>query len=133
MGSSLKVGVAKAKELAIQYKKPIIPINHLEGHALVVRMNRTDEIKFPFLVVLVSGGHTQILICKEVGDYLLLGGTLDDSLGEAFDKVARSLGFSFSEGGKSIESLALKGKIVYDFPIAMLHTKNCDLSFAGCQ
>jgi N6-L-threonylcarbamoyladenine synthase len=131
LASCLRVGLQKAKELAIQWKKPIIPINHLEGHALVARMNRAEPIEFPFLLVLVSGGHSQILICKGVGEYLLLGGTVDDSLGEAFDKVARTLGFSFTEGGKSIETLALKGKIVYDLPIGMLKSKNCDLSFAG--
>lgn len=113
LGGSLRVGVQAAKELALEYNIPLIPVHHLEGHALVVRMLNNSiqqhnplnqfpvnekEVNFPFLLILVSGGHTQLLLCRGIGDYLQLGGTLDDSLGEAYDKVARLLGIPFAEG-----------------------------------
>lgn len=96
--ASLGVGVEKAKKIALENQIPFIPINHLEGHSLVVRMNKESRIDFPYLVLLLSGGHSQILVCKNVGDYVQLGGTLDDSLGECFDKVARILGLTVKEG-----------------------------------
>lgn len=130
----LRVGVNKAKELYKEYKIPIIPINHLEGHALVVRMDQKNSISFPFLVLLISGGHSQILLCRNVGDYLQLGGTLDDSLGESFDKVARLLGIDFSVGGKGLEEIAQKGDPdSFTFTIPLQKYKNCDFSFSGLK
>lgn len=98
--AALRVGIKKAKELCLRHKLPLIPVNHLEGHALVFRIQQKKENRtpFPFLVLLLSGGHSQLLICKNVGDYMHLGGTIDDSLGEAYDKVARLLGLSVLEG-----------------------------------
>ena len=87
----LLIGSNYAKTLSLAYKKPFIAVNHLQGHILVTRMNR--EISFPFLCLLVSGGHTQILIAKKYNDFQILGETLDDALGEAFDKVAKLLGY----------------------------------------
>jgi N6-L-threonylcarbamoyladenine synthase len=100
------VGLMAAKTLASVYKKPFIAVNHLEGHALTARL--TSEVEFPYLLLLVSGGHCQILIAKGVGDYLKLGETMDDALGEAFDKVAQMLGLPYP-GGPQIEKSALVG------------------------
>ena len=84
-------------------KKPLIGINHLEGHALTIRM--IQKISFPYLLLLVTGGHTQLLIVKGVGDYERLGTTIDDALGEAYDKTAKSLNLGYP-GGPIIEKLA---------------------------
>lgn len=83
----------------------------MEGHALVARMS--NDVKFPFLALLVSGGHTMLLVCRGVGSYIQLGTTLDDPLGEAYDKIARLLGLEWhGGGGKALEALALKGQKV---------------------
>jgi N6-L-threonylcarbamoyladenine synthase len=114
----------------------LISVNHLEGHALMPRMvtNIGDQKPdFPFLLLLVSGGHSQLLLCKGIGDYVQLGGTLDDSLGEVFDKVARLLGNQDDlHGGPFIEHLAKLGDPTsVPFSISMQHRKNCDFSFSG--
>lgn len=100
------VGLMTAKALASVHKKPLIAINHLEAHALTIRL--VSDIEFPFLLLLVSGGHCQILLAKAVGDYKKIGETIDDALGEAFDKVAQMLGLPYP-GGPSIEKIALSG------------------------
>lgn len=125
------VGVMTAKAIASVHKKPFIAVNHLEGHALTVRL--TSDIAFPYLMLLVSGGHCQFLIVHGVGDYTLLGGTVDDALGEAFDKVAKMLGLP-QPGGPSVEKLARQGnEYAYNFPIPMKGRDGCDLSFSGLK
>jgi N6-L-threonylcarbamoyladenine synthase len=100
------VGLMAAKTLASVYKKPFIAINHLEAHALTVRL--TNQVEFPYLLLLVSGGHCQILLAKGIGDYEKIGETIDDALGEAFDKVAQMLGLPYP-GGPQIEKIAALG------------------------
>ncbi len=100
------VGMSAAKTLASIYKKPFLAINHLEGHALTARL--TNDVKFPYLLLLISGGHCQILIARGLGDYEKIGETIDDALGEAFDKVAQMLGLPYP-GGPAVEKLAREG------------------------
>ncbi|EGC32384.1 hypothetical protein DICPUDRAFT_155627 [Dictyostelium purpureum] len=142
----LKVGAEKAVSISKKYNIPIFSVNHLEGHSLVVRMENKSKPEFPFLILLVSGGHSQILICKGVGEYQLIGNTLDESVGEALDKAARSLGCEFGEvnngeniitnihGGQAIEILAKKGDPNnYPLTLPLLASKNCDFSFSGLR
>jgi N6-L-threonylcarbamoyladenine synthase len=125
------VGVMYAKAISASLNKPIIAINHLEGHALTVRL--TDNVEYPFLLLLVSGGHTQFLIVKEVGEYIKLGTTLDDALGEAFDKAAKMLGLGYP-GGAIIEKKAKKGNPgAFNFPKPLCKVKNCNFSFSGLK
>ena len=100
------VGVMAAKSLALALNKPFIAVNHLEGHALAARL--TSDVEYPYLLLLVSGGHCQILIVKGVGDFERLGTTIDDAAGEAFDKVAKMLGLGYP-GGPMIEKMAALG------------------------
>lgn len=100
------VGLTTAKALALVSGKPFIAINHLEGHALTPRL--TDNIPFPYLLLLVSGGHTQLVAVRGVGDYVRLGTTIDDAIGEAFDKTAKMLGLPYP-GGPEVEKQALRG------------------------
>lgn len=125
------VGVMTAKAIASVHQKPFIAVNHLEGHALTVRL--TNNIPFPYLMLLVSGGHCQFLVVHDVGKYTLLGGTVDDALGEAFDKVAKMLGLP-QPGGPNVEKLAKTGNAnAYHFPIPMKGRAGCDLSFSGLK
>ena len=96
------VGLMTGKGLALAARKPFIAVNHLEAHALTARL--TDNVAFPYLMLLASGGHTQILAVKGVGDYERLGTTMDDAIGEAFDKTAKLLGLPYP-GGPAIEGL----------------------------
>jgi N6-L-threonylcarbamoyladenine synthase len=100
------VGTMTGKTIASVLKKPFIAVNHLEGHALTARL--THAVEFPYLLLLVSGGHCQILAVEGVGKYHKLGGTLDDALGEAFDKTAKMLGLGYP-GGPAVEAQAKKG------------------------
>ncbi|MFZ9470169.1 MAG: tRNA (adenosine(37)-N6)-threonylcarbamoyltransferase complex transferase subunit TsaD [Rickettsiales bacterium] len=123
----LIVGLTCAKALSAINQKPFLAINHLEGHALTVRL--TDNIEFPFLLLLVSGGHSQILITKDLGSYIKIGETIDDSFGEAFDKVAQMLGLEYP-GGPKIEKLAMNGdELKYKFPRPLIDSKNHDHLF----
>lgn len=127
----LIVGTMMAKAIAHVAQKPFIAVNHLEAHALVIRL--LHEVKFPFLVLLISGGHCQFLIAQDVGKYIKLGKTLDDSLGEAFDKVAKTLGLSYP-GGPLIEKLAKKGNGArFKLPRAMIKRSGCNFSFSGIK
>jgi len=103
----LIVGAISGKTLSSIFHKPFIPINHLEGHILIPRIIY-DDIQFPFLTLLISGGHSQILLTKGIGNYVKIGDTIDDSLGECFDKVAQMLGLEYP-GGPKIERLARYG------------------------
>ncbi len=125
------VGVMTAKAIASVANKPFIAVNHLEGHALTVRL--THDVAFPFLLLLVSGGHCQFLAVEGVGKYKKLGGTVDDALGEAFDKTAKMLGLGLP-GGPAVEKLARGGnERAYDFPVPMKGREGCDFSFSGLK
>lgn len=125
------VGVMFAKAIASVMKKPLIGVNHLEGHALSVRLS--VDIEFPYLILLASGGHCQFLLAEGVGRYKKLGGTIDDAMGEAFDKVAKLLNLGFP-GGPAVEKAALSGNSKrFDFPKPLCDRKGCDFSFSGLK
>jgi len=125
------VGVMIAKAIAAAQKIPFIAVNHLEGHALTGRL--TDDVPFPFLLLLISGGHCQFLEVTGVGQYRLLGATIDDAVGEAFDKVARIFGLSYP-GGPALENLARSGNGKrFDLPRPLKGRPGCDLSFSGLK
>jgi N6-L-threonylcarbamoyladenine synthase len=125
------VGLTTAKALALAAKKPFVAVNHLEAHALTARM--TDAVAFPYLLLLASGGHTQLLAVNGVGDYTRLGTTLDDAIGEAFDKVAKMLGLPYP-GGPQVEREALKGDAArFDLPRPMLGRPGADFSLSGLK
>ncbi len=127
----LLVGSTVAKSMAAGSNKPFYPINHLEGHALSVQIN--NEVSFPFILLLITGGHTQLYLVKKIGSYDLLGTTIDDSVGECFDKVAKMLGMPYP-GGKHIEQKAERGiKDKYNFPRPLLKNKSFDFSFSGLK
>lgn len=130
----LRVGCNRARELAMQYEKPFVGIHHLEAHILMARFENPD-LEFPFLSLLVSGGHCQILKCLGIGRYSVIGGTLDDSLGEAFDKTARLLGLPVGGGGgPAVEALAKEGnRTAVPLTIPLLQRKDCDFSYAGLK
>jgi N6-L-threonylcarbamoyladenine synthase len=125
------VGVIAAKAYASVLRKPLYGINHLEGHALTARL--THDVQFPYLLMLMSGGHCQIFIVEAVGSYHLLGGTLDDALGEAFDKTAKMMGLPYP-GGPHIERIAAQGNPHrFDFPRPLTQRAGCDFSFSGLK
>jgi len=125
------VGLMTAKSIATVADIPLIGVNHLEGHALTVRM--TDKIEFPYLLLLVSGGHSQILVVEGVGKFRRLGTTIDDAVGEAFDKTAKMLGLGFP-GGPAVEKAALAGDAKrFDLPRPMKGRPGCDFSFSGLK
>jgi len=125
------VGLSFAKGFALARNLPLIPVNHLEGHALSARL--TEDVRFPFLLLLVSGGHCQLLSVKDVGDYERLGTTIDDAAGEAFDKIAKVLGLGYP-GGPALEACARMGDATrFTLPRALLGRKDCDFSFSGLK
>lgn len=125
------VGLSFAKGYALATGKPLIGVNHLEGHALSVRL--THDVPFPFLLLLVSGGHCQLLSVRGVGDYERLGTTIDDAAGEAFDKIAKVLGLGYP-GGPALEACAKAGDATrFTLPRALLGRKDCDFSFSGLK
>ncbi|MGM0743287.1 MAG: tRNA (adenosine(37)-N6)-threonylcarbamoyltransferase complex transferase subunit TsaD [Pseudomonadota bacterium] len=124
-------GVMCAKGIAAGASLPLIGVNHLAGHALTPRL--TDGIAYPYLMLLVSGGHCQFLIVRGCGDFSRLGGTIDDAPGEAFDKTARLLGLA-QPGGPSVEREALQGDPKrFRFPRPLLDRPGCDMSFSGLK
>lgn len=128
----LIVGANMAKSLAFALNKPFVGVNHLEAHSLMP-MFFNPELKFPYLLLLASGGHTQILIVKDVGNYELLGSTIDDACGECFDKTAKMLGWEYM-GGKDIEEFAKHGNPkAFDFPRPMIYSKDLNFSFSGLK
>lgn len=132
LAGALLVGASVAQALAWSHRLPAIPIHHLEGH-LLSPMLAEPVPEFPFVALLVSGGHTQLMSVKAVGDYELLGETLDDAAGEAFDKTAKLLGLPYP-GGPHLAKLALKGKAgVYDLPRPLKHSADLDFSFSGLK
>ncbi len=127
----LTVGLNFGKTIAASLNKPFIAVNHLEGHALSPRLNA--HLKFPYLLLLISGGHTQYLSVEGLGKYKRLGTTIDDALGEAYDKTAKIIGIEFP-GGPKIEKYAEKGdKNRFILPKPILNRGGCNLSFAGLK
>ena len=127
----LTVGLNIGKSIAAFSSKPFIGVNHLEGHALSPGLEK--KIKFPYLLLLISGGHTQFLIVKDVNEYEQLGTTIDDALGEAFDKTAKMLDLGYP-GGPSVEKFAKLGdKKYFKLPEPIINKAGCNLSFAGLK
>src|SRR5580704_2412361 len=127
----LIVGTMAAKGIAWAAKKPFVAVNHLEAHALTARLS--DRIEFPYLLLLVSGGHSQLLVCAGVGEYRQLGTTLDDAAGEAFDKSAKLLGLA-QPGGPAIERAARSGNPRrFALPRPLKGRDGCDFSFSGLK
>ena len=127
----LSVGLSFGKAMASSLGKPFIAVNHLEGHALSPKLN--SELEYPYLLLLISGGHTQFLSVAGLGKYKRLGTTIDDAVGEAFDKTAKLIGIEFP-GGPQIEVYAKKGDPnKYLLPKPIFHKGGCNLSFAGLK
>ena len=127
----LSVGLSFGKAFASAMNKPFIAVNHLEGHALSPKLN--SNLNYPYLLLLISGGHSQYLNVQNIGKYKRLGTTIDDALGEAFDKTAKLLGIEFP-GGPQVEILAEKGDSnKYDLPKPIYNKGGCNLSFAGLK
>jgi N6-L-threonylcarbamoyladenine synthase len=125
------VGVTLAKALALAHDRPFVAVNHLEGHALTCRL--TDDVAFPYLLLLVSGGHCQLLAVEGVGRYARLGATIDDAAGEAFDKVAKMLGLGFP-GGPAVEAAAAGGDPArFALPRPLVGRPGADFSFSGLK
>ncbi|MGH1376103.1 MAG: tRNA (adenosine(37)-N6)-threonylcarbamoyltransferase complex transferase subunit TsaD [Alphaproteobacteria bacterium] len=130
------IGMMSAKAISAAHNIPFVGINHLEGHALTARL--ADNIEFPYLILLVSGGHTQILVAEDVEQYKRWGTTLDDAVGECFDKSAKLMGLPYP-GGPNIEKIAKTCKDTnaalerFPLPSPMRGRKNCDFSFSGLK
>ncbi len=139
--TSLRVGVEAAKTLSYIWHKPLIKINHMEGHMYSSllnnykksQFNKLTKIKFPALALLISGGHTQLILIKKYNDYKIIGETLDDAVGEAFDKVAKILNLGYP-GGPIISKLASKGNAQsINFPRPMINSGDYNFSFSGIK
>ena len=127
---SLLTGINAAKTVALNENKPLVGVNHLSGHIYAARINH--EIKFPCLAVVISGGHTELVIMNEDYDFNKIGSTTDDAVGEVFDKVARILGLPYP-GGPLIDKIAKEGKPIYDLPRPMAHSNDYNFSFSGLK
>lgn len=127
---ALLIGIQAAKSFAWANDLPLIPVNHMAGHIYAARF--VTEMSFPTLALLVSGGHTELVLMKEHGSFEIIGETRDDACGEAYDKVGRVLGLSYPSG-KEIDELAHKGEDTYHFPRAMMKEDNYDFSFSGLK
>ncbi len=126
---SLLVGLMAAKTLAFVYDKPLIPVHHIAGH--IYANNLVKQLEFPLISLVVSGGHTELVYMKENYSFKKLGGTLDDAVGEAYDKVARVIGLPYP-GGPRVDKLAAAGQDVYDLPVP-LDDDSYDFSFSGLK
>lgn len=132
LAGGLLVGSSFAKAFSIGIKKPFLPINHLEGHVLAIRLEK--KVNFPYLALLISGGHCQFIVAEAVGKYRLYGETRDDAAGEAFDKAAILLGLDYP-GGPAIEKCATsyKGTDFFSLPHPLARQPGCDFSFSGLK
>uniref|UniRef100_A0A0D9UZZ1 Glycoprotease 1 n=1 Tax=Leersia perrieri TaxID=77586 RepID=A0A0D9UZZ1_9ORYZ len=130
----LRVGVHKARKIAKEFRLPIVGVHHMEAHALVSRLVNKD-LNFPFLALLISGGHNLLVLAHELGKYVQLGTTIDDAIGEAYDKSARWLGLDIRKGGgPALEQLALEGDPkAIKFSVPMRQHKDCNFSYAGLK
>ncbi|BBM98334.1 N6-L-threonylcarbamoyladenine synthase [Marchantia polymorpha subsp. ruderalis] len=132
----LHVGVKKARNIAKAHRLPMVGVHHMEAHALVVRLIE-KHVEFPFIVLLVSGGHNLLLLAQNVGQYVQLGTTVDDAIGEAYDKTARLLGLDMKKGGgPALEELAREGDpkaIKFSVPMRGPRYLNCNFSYAGLK
>ncbi|WP_274585496.1 tRNA (adenosine(37)-N6)-threonylcarbamoyltransferase complex transferase subunit TsaD [Neisseria leonii] len=132
LGGALLAGTAYANALAFSLGKPVIPVHHLEGH-LLSPLLADERPEFPFAALLVSGGHTQLMAVYGIGDYRLLGESIDDAAGEAFDKTAKLLGLPYP-GGAKLSQLAESGRPgAFSFPRPMLHSRDLQMSFSGLK
>lgn len=136
LGPALLVGLTFSKTIAWLYRKPLIGVSHLEGHIYSNWLNEDFKIKavtFPILHLVVSGGHTELVLMKDYGKFKLIGETMDDAVGEAFDKVARLLGLGYP-GGPLVSKIAEKGDPKrFPLPRPMLHSKNFNFSYSGLK
>jgi N6-L-threonylcarbamoyladenine synthase len=129
---ALMVGGGMANGLGLAWDCPVVPVHHMEGH-LLAPMLEEEPPEFPFLALLVSGGHSMLIAVRELGDYRVLGTTLDDAVGEAFDKTAKLLGLGYP-GGPALAALAEHGDDkAFDFPRPMIHKPTSDFSFSGLK
>ena len=140
LAPSLEVGIKKAKELAGMWQVPLLAVNHMEGHLLSCLAQNSkgkailyrDELEYPLLGFLISGGHTQLVLVKDWRNYEIVGETLDDAAGEAYDKVARMLQLGYP-GGPILSELAKEGESILDLPEPMVARKDLDFSFSGLK
>lgn len=134
LGLCLRVGVRKARKIAGSFNLPIIGVHHMEAHALVARLNER-ELQFPFMALLISGGHNLLILARDLGQYIQLGTTIDDAIGEAYDKTAKWLGLDLRRsGGPAIEELAREGDAKsIKFSTPMKQHKDCNFSYAGLK
>ncbi|XP_061997953.1 probable tRNA N6-adenosine threonylcarbamoyltransferase, mitochondrial isoform X2 [Rosa rugosa] len=130
----LRVGVRKARKIAGTFSLPIIGVHHMEAHALVARLTE-QELQFPFMALLISGGHNVLILARDLGHYVQLGTTIDDAIGEAYDKIAKWLGLDLRRsGGPAIEELAQEGDAKsIKFSTPMKQHKDCNFSYAGLK
>lgn len=131
LSGALLVGASVAESLAMSLDIPTIPIHHLEGHLLSPFLEN-DQPTFPFLALLVSGGHSQLIHVRELGDYEIIGDTLDDAAGEAFDKSAQLLGLGYP-GGAALSNLASTGSSFYSLPKPLINSDDLNFSFSGLK
>jgi N6-L-threonylcarbamoyladenine synthase len=130
---ALLIGVNTAKALSLALDRPFIGVNHVEAHLYAAIMSQKTPVKFPCLGVVLSGGHTALVLMKDIGSYQLIGETVDDAIGEAFDKVAKQLGLYYP-GGPQIEALALKGNpLRFPFKPGRVKEKPLHFSFSGLK
>ena len=129
---SLLIGVHFAKTLAYKWQKPIVGINHIEAHILAILL-KNKKIKFPAIALVVSGGHTQLILMSDIGKYKILGETRDDAAGECFDKVAKLLGLGYPGGPEISKQAEECKKSNIDLPRPMINHKNYDFSFSGLK
>lgn len=127
---SLLIGISAAKAFAWAHALPLVPVNHMAGHIYAARLEQ--PLIFPLMALLVSGGHTELVLMEEDGQFEIIGETRDDAAGEAYDKVGRVLGLPYPSG-KEIDRLAHLGEDTYKFPRAMIHEDNFDFSFSGLK
>lgn len=132
LGGALLAGASYANALAFALNKPILPVHHLEGH-LLSPLLADAKPSFPFIALLVSGGHTQLMAVRDFGDYELLGETVDDAAGEAFDKTAKLLGLPYPGGAKLSELAKLGNPDHFQLPRPMLHSSDLQMSFSGLK